>query len=46
MAEPGLLAQINERLIEQTVGEPDVVDLFDGVCQGWQESACRSGAPC
>jgi len=46
MAEPGLLAQINEWLIEQTLGEPDVVDLFDGVCQRVAGTACRSGAPC
>ena len=32
MADSSLVTQINDWLIEQTLGEPDIVDLFDGVC--------------
>jgi hypothetical protein len=32
MADSSLVSQINDWLIEQTLGEPDIVDLFDGVC--------------
>lgn len=32
MAEPSLITQINDWLIDQALGEPDIVDLFNGVC--------------
>jgi len=32
MAESSLLQQINDWLIDQTLGEPDIVELFEGVC--------------
>ncbi len=32
MAEPSLLQQVHDWLIEQTLGEPDIVELFEGVC--------------
>lgn len=32
MAEPSLLQQINDWLIDQTLGDPDIVELFEGVC--------------
>ena len=33
MAEASLVTQINDWLVDQSLGEPDIVDLFDGVCQ-------------
>jgi adenylate cyclase len=32
MPQNGLLSQINDWLIDQALGEPDIVELFDGVC--------------
>lgn len=32
MAEPSLMQQIHDWLIDQTLGEPDIVELFEGVC--------------
>jgi adenylate cyclase len=32
MAEPSLITQINDWLIDQALGEPDMVELFDGLC--------------
>jgi adenylate cyclase len=32
MAEPSLMQQIHDWLIDQTLGDPDIVDLFEGVC--------------
>jgi adenylate cyclase len=32
MAEPSLVTQINDWLIDQALGEPDMVELFDGLC--------------
>jgi adenylate cyclase len=32
MSEPSLLQQIHDWLIDQTLGDPDIVDLFEGVC--------------
>lgn len=33
MAESPLLSQINDWLIDQALGEPEIAELFDGVCQ-------------
>jgi len=33
MMDSSLLTQINDWLVEQALGEPDIVELFDGVCQ-------------
>jgi len=33
MADSPLLSQINDWLVEQALGEPEIVELFDGVCQ-------------
>ena len=33
MAEASLITQINDWLIDQAFGEPDIVELFEGVCQ-------------
>ncbi len=33
MAEASLITQINDWLIDQAFGEPDIVDLFEGACQ-------------
>ena len=32
MAEPSLITQINDWLIDQALGDPDMVELFDGLC--------------
>jgi adenylate cyclase len=32
MAEPSLMQQVNDWLINQALGEPDIVELFEGVC--------------
>jgi adenylate cyclase len=32
MAEQSLMQQIHDWLIDQTLGDPDIVDLFEGVC--------------
>jgi adenylate cyclase len=32
MADSSLMQQIHDWLIEQTLGEPDIVELFEGVC--------------
>ena len=42
MAEASLITQINDWMIEQALGEPDILDLFDGVCQRFPASASRS----
>ncbi len=33
MAETGLITQITDWLVEQSLGEPDIVELFEGVCK-------------
>ena len=33
MADASLITQINDWLIDQAFGEPDIVELFEGVCQ-------------
>jgi adenylate cyclase len=33
MAEASLITQINDWMIDQALGDPDIIDLFDGVCQ-------------
>lgn len=32
MADSSLITQINDWLIDQALGEPDIVDLFEGIC--------------
>src|SRR3954452_6924713 len=32
MAEESLVSQITDWLVNQSLGEPDIVDLFEGVC--------------
>ena len=32
MAEASLVTQITDWLVDQSLGEPDIVDLFEGVC--------------
>lgn len=32
MAEPSLMQQVHDWLIDQALGEPDIVELFEGVC--------------
>jgi adenylate cyclase len=33
MAESSLVTQVTDWLVDQSLGEPDVVDLFDGLCK-------------
>ena len=33
MAEASLITQVTDWLVDQSLGEPDIVDLFDGVCK-------------
>jgi adenylate cyclase len=33
MAETGLITQITDWLVDQSLGEPDIVELFEGVCK-------------
>lgn len=33
MAEASLIGQITDWLVDQSLGEPDIVELFEGVCQ-------------
>lgn len=33
MAEASLIGQITDWLVDQSLGEPDIVDLFEGVCK-------------
>jgi len=33
MADASLITQINDWLVDQALGEPDIVEMFDGLCQ-------------
>ena len=44
MAEASLVTQITDWLVDQSLGEPDIVELFEGVCQRSHASASRSAA--
>ncbi len=33
MADASLITQVNDWLVDQALGEPDIVDMFDGLCQ-------------
>ena len=33
MAEASLIGQITDWLVDQSLGEPDIVELFEGVCK-------------
>ena len=43
MAESSLVTQVTDWLVDQSLGEPDAVELFDGLCKRLTAIEVKSG---